>query len=141
MRALLDVAQHQDQGPVLRREIAARQELSAHYIEQLAVKLKSAGLLESVRGQGGGYLLAKGAHQITAGDVIRAVEGPIALVECVAPGSRTPCRRVPRCVTHLLWKELSTQIEGFLDAVTLKDLCAQASVLEASLKPGESQRP
>ncbi|HID86029.1 MAG TPA: Rrf2 family transcriptional regulator [Anaerolineae bacterium] len=126
LRAMVDLALHADLGPVPRSEIAERQEISAHYIEQLFVKLRKAGLIESVRGPGGGYILARNAGDIKAGDVIRAVEGPIALVYCVEPQTDLPCHRMPRCVTHLLWKRLSKTIEEILDSVTLKDLCDQA---------------
>jgi Rrf2 family protein len=101
LRAMIDLALHTN-GPVLRSDIAKRQEISADYIEQLFVKLRRAELIESVRGPGGGYTLAKSADQIRAGDIIRTVEGPIALVHCVAPQQKVACHRVDSCVTHLL---------------------------------------
>ncbi len=133
LRAMIDLALHADEGPVLRRDIAERQEISAHYIVQLFVKLRRAGLIESVRGPGGGYILAQSADQIRAGDIIRTVEGPIALVHCVAPQQETACHRVDNCVTHLLWKRLSDKVAEVLDSVTLKDLCDQARELEGAL--------
>ena len=133
LRAMIDLALHADEGPVLRRDIAERQEISAHYIVQLFVKLRRAGLIESVRGPGGGYILAKSAEQIRAGDIIRTVEGPIALVHCVAPQQEATCHRVDNCVTHLLWKRLSDKVAEVLDSVTLNDLCDQARELEEAL--------
>ena len=133
LRAMIDLALHADEGPVLRRDIAERQEISAHYIVQLFVKLRRAGLIESVRGPGGGYILAQSADQIKVGDIIRTVEGPIALVHCVAPQQETACHRVDNCVTHLLWKRLSDKVAEVLDSVTLKDLCDQARELEGAL--------
>ena len=134
LRAMIDLALHADEGPVLRRDIAERQEISAHYIVQLFVKLRRAGLIESVRGPGGGYILAQSADQIRAGDIIRTVEGPIALVHCVAPQQEeAACHRVDNCVTHLLWKRLSDKVAEVLDSVTLKDLCDQARELEGAL--------
>ena len=133
LRAMIDLALHADEGPVLRSDIAERQEISAHYTEQLFVKLRRAGLVESVRGPGGGYILAKSADQIRAGDIIRTVEGPIALVHCVAAQQETACHRVDSCVTHLLWKRLSDKVAEVLDSVTLKDLCDQARELEGAL--------
>lgn len=129
LRAMVDLALHADRGPVSRSDITERQGISVHYIEQLFVKLRRAGLIKSVRGPGGGYILARNAEDIRAGDVIRAVEGPIALVYCVEPQNRPPCHRMPRCVTHLLWKRLSKEIAEILDSVTLKDLCEQAMEL------------
>ena len=129
MRAMVDLALHAEGGPVPRSDIAQRQEISAHYIEQLFVKLRKAGLVRAVKGPGGGYTLARKAEDIRAGDVIRAVEGPIALVYCVDPQNGRPCHRMPRCVTHLLWRKLSKEMARVLDSVTLKDLCEQAREL------------
>jgi Rrf2 family protein len=129
---MIDLALHADEGPVLRSDIAERQEISAHYIVQLFVKLKQAGLIESVRGPGGGYILAQSADQIRAGDIIRAVEGPIALVHCVAPQQEDACHRVDSCVTHLLWERLSDKVAEVLDSVTLTDLGDQARELEGA---------
>ena len=133
LRAMIDLALHANEGPVLRSDIAERQEVSADYIEQLFVKLRRAGFIESVRGPGGGYILAQGADQIKVGDIIRTVEGPIALVHCVAPQQEAACHRADNCVTHLLWKRLSDRVAEVLDSVTLKDLCDQACELEEAL--------
>ena len=126
LRAMIDLGLHIDQGPVLRRDIAERQEISSHYIGQLFVKLRKAGFIESVKGPGGGYVLAQDADKIRAGDIIRTVEGPIALVHCVGPKPENACHRTDGCVTYLLWKRLSKTIEEVLDSVTLKNLCDQA---------------
>jgi len=132
LRAMIDLALHAD-GPVSRSDIAERQEISAHYIEQLFVKLRRARLIDSVKGPGGGYTLAQSADQIRAGDIIRTVEGPIALVRCVAPQQEAGCHRAESCITHLLWKKLSDKVAGVLDSVTLKDLCDQAREMEEAL--------
>jgi len=126
LRAMIDLGLHIDQGPVLRRDIAERQEISSHYIGQLFVKLRKAGFIESVKGPGGGYVLAQDADKIRAGDIIRTVEGPIALVHCVGPKPENACHRTDGCVTYLLWKRLSKTIEEVLDSVTLENLCDQA---------------
>jgi len=141
LRAMIDLALHTDGEPVLRSDIAERQEISTDYIEQLFVKLRKAGFIESVKGPGGGYILAKSPDQIRAGDIIRTVEGPIALVHCVAPQQETACHRIDSCVTHLLWKRLSDKVAEVLDSVTLKDLCDQARELQArELKQALSDR-
>jgi Rrf2 family protein len=129
LRAMLDVALHTDEGPVLRRDIAARQEISVDYAAQLFRRLRAAGLVEGVKGPGGGYALARDAEMIRVGDVVRAVEGPIAVVTCTVPECEPACKRVDRCVTHLLWKRLSGAVAEFLDSITLKDLCDQARQL------------
>jgi Rrf2 family protein len=127
---MVDLALHDDSGPVRRVDISERQEVSTHYIEQLFVKLRTAGLIRSVKGPGGGYVLAKDPAEISAGDIIRVVEGPIALVHCVAEEPETPCHRADGCVTHLLWHRLSDRVAAVLDAATLQDLCEQARELQ-----------
>ena len=129
LRAMVDLALHADEGPVLRRDIAARQEVSADYVAQLFRRLRVAGLVDGVKGPGGGYQLARDAATISAGDVVRAVEGPVAVVHCIVPGDEPSCNRVDRCVTRLLWKRLSAVMTEFLDSVTLKDLCDEARQL------------
>ena len=126
LRAMIDLGLHMDQAPVLRKDIAERQEISLHYIAQLFVELRKAGLIESVKGPGGGYVLAQDADKIRVGDIIRAVEGPIALVQCVGPNPEDACQRMDGCAAYLLWKRLSETIEEVLDSVTLKALCDQA---------------
>jgi Rrf2 family cysteine metabolism transcriptional repressor len=130
LRAMVDLALHAEQGPVLRQEIADRQGISADYVAHLFRELCSTGLLEGVKGPGGGYRLARDAGTIRAGDVIRAVEGPVALVHCTLPGDKPSCTRVDGCVTHLLWKRLSAAMAEFLDSVTLQDLCVEARELQ-----------
>ena len=128
LRAMVDLAQHADDGPVSRRDISERQEISADYVAQLFRHLQLAGLVEGVKGPGGGYRLVRDAALVSAGDVIQAVEGPVALVHCTLPDSDEgpACNRVDRCVTHVLWKQLSRVMVDMLDSVTLEDLCAQA---------------
>lgn len=131
LRALLDVARHDGDGPVSRQEIAGRQEISAAYVAQLFRHLQSAGLVEGVKGPGGGYHLGREAASITVADVVRAVEGPMALVACVLTQGeeRLPCHRADGCVTHLLWQQVSQAVTDMLNAVTLQDLVEQARLL------------
>jgi Rrf2 family protein len=91
--------------------------------------------VEGVKGPGGGYRLARDAATIRVGDVVRAVEGPVAVVHCTLPGDEHSCNRMDRCVTHLLWKRLSTVITEFLDSVTLRDLCDEAQQLDQGKGP------
>jgi Rrf2 family cysteine metabolism transcriptional repressor len=123
LRAILDLALHADEGPVLRQDIAVRQGISAEYIAQLFRRLAAVGLVKGVKGPGGGYILGRDAATIRVGDVLRAVEGPIAAVHCALPDDPTPCYRLGACVTRLLWVQLSEAVAEFLDSVTLRDLC------------------
>jgi len=130
LRAMVDLALHADGEPVLRRDIARRQGISADYVAQLFRRLCAVGLVDGVKGPGGGYVLARAPVAISAGDVVRAVEGPVAVVQCALPSDGPSCNRVDRCVTHLLWKRLSETITEFLDLVTLQDLCDEARQLD-----------
>jgi Rrf2 family transcriptional regulator, iron-sulfur cluster assembly transcription factor len=123
--AMCDLAQHQHggQGPVSLAEIAERQEISLSYLEQLFAMLRKAGLVKSVRGPGGGYLLGQDRDEIRIADVILAVDEPIRATRC-APGAPVGCRgNRTRCLTHDLWEELGNQIHLYLRSVTLADVC------------------
>jgi len=128
---MVDLALHAGEAPILRRDIAARQEISANYVAQLFRRLRVAGLVDGVKGPGGGYRLTRDATTVSVGDIVRAVEGPVAVVHCIVPGpdDEPSCNRVDRCVTRLLWKRLSEAITEFLDSVTLQDLCDEARQL------------
>jgi Rrf2 family transcriptional regulator, iron-sulfur cluster assembly transcription factor len=121
--AMVDLAQHSDNGPVCLADIAERQEISLSYLEQLFAKLRRGGLVKSVRGPGGGYLLAHGRDATRISDIILAVDEPIRAVRC-RPGATLGCRGDrSRCLTHDLWEELSNQIHLYLSSVTLSDVC------------------
>jgi Rrf2 family iron-sulfur cluster assembly transcriptional regulator len=141
LRAMVDLACSRTEGPVARHEIAARQEVSEQYLAQLFLKLKHAGLVHSVRGPGGGYLLARGADTITAGDVLRAVDETLAPVFCVDGDADTVCHRVDGCPTHWLWKRLGESIRQTLDSVTLSELCARADWDAPACETAPDQAP
>ena len=125
LRAMVDLALHQGQAPILRQEIAERQEISSSYLAQLFLKLRRAGLVQSVLGPGGGYLLAKSASEISAGDVLRAVQESLAPVYCMDAECQDTCHRADGCPTRALWIKLGQQIDVTLDSTTLADLCEQ----------------
>jgi Rrf2 family iron-sulfur cluster assembly transcriptional regulator len=121
--AMVDLAKHSAGDPVSLAEIAERQEISLSYLEQLFAKLRKGGLVRSVRGPGGGYLLAFAASETRISDVILAVDEPIRATRCT-PGAPTGCRgNKSRCLTHDLWEELGNQIHLYLSSVSLADVC------------------
>jgi Rrf2 family protein len=120
MRAILELAAGQGEGPVQIKTIAHRQEISVKYLEQLMAILKSAGFVRSVRGAKGGYVLAKEANQIKLSDVFNALEGPVTTVECLE--NENYCARVADCVTRKVWAEVQQAIESILQSMTLQDL-------------------
>ncbi len=123
--AMVDLAKHGRGNPIALAEIAERQEISLSYLEQLFAKLRGAGLVKSVRGPGGGYLLGHLAEETRISDIILAVDEPIRAVRC-APGAPMGCRgSKSRCLTHDLWEELGNQIHLYLSSVSLADVCEQ----------------
>src|ERR1700738_2595910 len=121
--AMVDLARYGNGQPVCLSEIAERQEISLSYLEQLFAKLRRGGLVKSVRGPGGGYLLAYDRDDTRIADIIIAVDEPIQAVRC-PPGSTIGCRGDrSRCLTHDLWEELSNQIRLYLSSVSLGDVC------------------
>lgn len=117
--AMLDLALHSTKGPVTLAGISERQRISLSYLEQLFGKLRRRELVESVRGPGGGYNLARDAASVTVADIVRAVEEPIDSTQC---GGRENCQDNQRCMTHDLWVELNETVYGFLEGVTLSNL-------------------
>jgi Rrf2 family iron-sulfur cluster assembly transcriptional regulator len=127
--ALLDVALHIKIGPVPLAEISERQNISLSYLEQLFSRLRKHGLVRSVRGPGGGYLLGKEASEISVGDVISAVDESVDATRCHGEGG---CQNGVRCLTHSLWSELSARITDFLNNITLAELVAQGDVQQVA---------
>ena len=129
--AMADLASQKSDKPISLAEIAERQGISLSYLEQLFGKLRKGGLVKSVRGPGGGYLLAHAANETRISDVILAVDEPIKATRC-QPGSPFGCHfDKGRCLTHDLWEELGNQIYLFLSSVNLADVC-QRRVLGTS---------
>ncbi|MDD2555703.1 MAG: Rrf2 family transcriptional regulator [Syntrophaceticus sp.] len=122
LRAMLDIAIDQSDEPVTLASISERQGVSIGYLEQLMVPLKKEGLIRSVRGAQGGYLLSRVPENITVGDIIRTLEGPIAPVACVSEDYPEECDRAEGCVTRLVWAKVRDSIAEVLDSLTLHDL-------------------
>lgn len=123
--AMIDLGLHYDKGPVTLAGVSARQKISLSYLEQLFGKLRRRTLVESVRGPGGGYLVARPLSEITVAQIIQAVDEPIDATQC---GGMENCQDEQRCMTHELWANLNRRIQDYLDTVTLESLVAQQSV-------------
>ena len=121
LRLMLDLALNNTGEPVRIREIAARQEISDKYLEQIISTLNKAGYVKSIRGPQGGYRLAKEPEKYTVGMILRLTEGALAPVPCLE-GDVNMCTRQDTCVTLRLWKMLDAAISGVVDEVTLADL-------------------
>ncbi len=119
LRLMLDIALHSDGSPVALRDVARRESISDKYLEQIVTPLQRAGLVRSVRGAGGGYLLTRTPAEYTVGDILRTLEGDLSPVECAVGGC---CDQADRCVTVELWREIRQAIASVVDHTTLADL-------------------
>lgn len=131
VRAMFDLAQHTDEGPISLKSIAERQDISEHYLEQLISPLRKAGLVKSVRGAQGGYMLGKDPEKIRVGDIIRVLEGPIAPTDCVAEEGPDCCSKAEYCPTRSIWVKVRDSIANVLDSITLETMLDDAKKREA----------
>ena len=126
--AMIDLALRQSDGPVTLAAISRRQEISLSYLEQLFGKLRRHEIVESVRGPGGGYNLARRAEDVTVADIIIAVDEPLDSTQCGGKENchgATPTEQGSRCMTHDLWSTLNARMVEYLNSVSLKDLVDQ----------------
>jgi Rrf2 family iron-sulfur cluster assembly transcriptional regulator len=127
--SMLDLALHQSGGPIPLAGISARQDISLSYLEQLFAQLRRNGLVQSVRGPGGGYNLGKEPQLINIAEVIEAVNETTDATRCKGAGD---CQNGDTCLTHHLWMDLSDQIRNFLGNISLADLVSRQEILDIS---------
>ncbi len=126
-RALLSLALHQDEsGPTSVKDIAERTGLPQPYLEQILLALKGAGLVRSKRGMGGGYILARAADQITLGQIVSAVDGPIVAGDFGQPHEDGACEHEGQCVLLAVWSDVGEHMREHLDSFTLQDMVTKA---------------
>ena len=128
--AMLDLALRHQQGPVTLAGIGARQGISLSYLEQLFGKLRRHGLVESVRGPGGGYCLARATEEISVAEIILAVDEPLDATQC---GGMENCHSDRQCITHDLWTTLNEKLYEYLNSVSLQNLMTQHLAKEGSV--------
>ena len=121
IRVLLDLAENYNGSYIPMKEVAARQELSLKYIEQIMPLLKKAGAVEGVHGKGGGYHLTKRPEDYKIGDILRMAEGNIAPVACLECGAK-PCERASECRTLPMWTKFYEMTNEYFDGITIADL-------------------
>jgi Rrf2 family transcriptional regulator, iron-sulfur cluster assembly transcription factor len=134
--AMMDLAMQHGSGPVTLAKISGRQKISLSYLEQLFGKLRRHGLVDSVRGPGGGYCLAKDLGAVSVADIILAVDEPIDATKC---GGKENCRDEQKCLTHDLWAALNERIFDYLGSVSLRQLVDSQKAGEAAKESGLSQ--
>ncbi len=137
---MVDLSVHSNGRPVPLKEISQREEIPLNYLEQLFFRLKKAEVVASVRGPGGGYILARPSALIKVGEIVAMVEEPLNPVSCLDDGGAA-CHRISRCVTHNVWQGLGERIRGFLDAISLEELTREAQAgLDVLSPPGGTTR-
>ena len=120
VRLMLDLAIHEDEGPVRLGVVAQRQGIGIKYLEQIIIPLKKANYVISVRGPKGGHMLSRPPEEITVGQIVKLLEGGLKLTRCIQYPEE--CVRSDYCVTRILWKEATEAIHERLDAITFREL-------------------
>ncbi|WP_347487701.1 RrF2 family transcriptional regulator [Desulfoscipio sp. XC116] len=129
LKAMFDLAEHFGTEPTPLKTVAERQNISDNYLEQLIAILRKAGLVKSVRGSQGGYILARNPDSITVGDIIRAMEGPIAPVDCVSEVEPTECDQAEFCITRVVWTRVRDKLAEVMDSISLADMLRDAEII------------
>ena len=127
LRAMVDIAVYSQDSPVPISAIAERQNISVRYLEQLLPKLKKAGIIKSIRGAQGGYMLDKDPKDISAGDILRTLEGDLTPIDCAAfTGDTSTCSGTKFCVTKTVWKRINDSVQQAVDSITLQELMEES---------------
>jgi Rrf2 family protein len=137
MEAMVDMAMQAGGGPVALRKIAQRQEISQNYLEQIFMQLRAAGIVRSVRGAGGGFVLGKSPSDIRMAEIAAVFEGPIDLIGCASDAGR--CSRSVSCAVRQIWVEVGECMRKALDSVTLQDVADLQVTKEAGATPAEDK--
>lgn len=130
VRAAFDLALHYGEGPIPLKNISERQNLSDPYLEQLIAILRKDGLVTSVRGAQGGYMLSRHPSEISVGDILRSLEGPMAPAECVLDDYDKECIKSDYCVTRVLWEKIMDSIDKVIDSISLQDMVEDNEKIE-----------
>ena len=134
-RLMVDLAQHYADGPIPLAAIAKRQDLSAKYLEQLIILLKGAGLIRSVRGRRGGYMLARKPEEISVGEIVETLEGKLSVVDCVLEPEL--CYRAIECPTRDIWVGMTEMIKKQLFSLSLGNILAKAISVDDLLQSSD----
>jgi len=138
LRALIDLALYSEEEAVSISSIAKRQNISDRYLEQLVSKLKKANLVKSMRGAGGGYMLAKSATDISVGDILRALEGNLDAVACTGTHESSECQSADLCVTRYVWQRINDSITEAVDGIMLEQLVEESRRVQKKSKDAPS---
>lgn len=127
LRAYIDLVRYSTEEPVSISSISARQDISERYLEQLMALLKKAGLVQSIRGAGGGYLPARNPEEVSVGEVLRALEGSLEPVTCAAFHPEEECKVKDSCVTKYVWKKINESVANAVDSIMINTLVNESA--------------
>lgn len=122
VKAMFELALHHGEEPISIKTIAENQSISEYYLEQLFASLRKAGLIKSIRGAQGGYVLSRPPAEITAGDILNVLEGPVEISECIMGDENISCTKANYCATRLLWLKISNSVNDIINSTTLQDM-------------------
>ena len=125
LRAMIVLAQDHGEGPVRIQDIAARERIPKKFLEQILLDLKKAGLVQSRRGAGGGYLLLRAPEKVTFAEIVRTIDGPLAPLSCVSRHAHVRCPDELSCGLYSVMREVRDAIASVMEGVTLKDACSR----------------
>ena len=134
LRAMVDIAVYSQDSPVPISAIAERQNISVRYLEQLLPKLKKAGIIKSIRGAQGGYMLDKDPKDISAGDILRTLEGDLTPIDCAST-----CSGTKFCVTKTVWQRINDSVQQAVDSITLQELMEESIEIHTKYDQEERQ--
>ena len=135
--AMLDLAAQKKEKPVSLADISRRQEISLSYLEQLFSKLRKNGLVTSIKGPGGGYLLARAANKVSVADIVDSVDEKVDVTRCSGKGN---CHGGAVCLTHELWSEFSDEIRNYLSGINLENLSDRQHVKRVMIRQENKQQ-
>jgi Rrf2 family cysteine metabolism transcriptional repressor len=136
LKAMFVLAIEYGKGPVALSMIASKQNISINYLEQLFLPLRKEGLVSSVRGAHGGYMLSHEPHNITVGKILKTLEGPILAAECAVEDDAT-CNNASYCVTRLIWERITVAVDDVIESITLEDMVKDHQTIIYLTEPEE----
>lgn len=136
VKAMVDLAVHFGEEPLSIKSISERQNISEYYLEQLFSPLRKANLIKSIRGSQGGYILSKSPENITVADIMRVLEGPIEISECIEENNESSCSNIDCCATRLLWSRIKESIDSVMESTTLQDMVDDYNKMKSSRMKG-----
>lgn len=136
VKAMFELALHYGDEAISIKTIADKQNISEYYLEQLFGSLRKAGLIKSIRGAQGGYVLSRSPEEITVADILNVLEGPIEISECIAEDDMS-CSRAGYCATRLLWIKISDSVNHVINSITLQDMINDYMDMQKGKKGGE----